>query len=70
MEILGIDLPKRSGCVVANFYGALLDPNTFPEPKTFKPSRFLDDQGCIVNQSVHIGWGVGNYHFNGNLKGY
>ncbi len=57
----GYDIPKTAE-VHANLYGIHMNPETFPEPTKFKPSRFLDDNDKLVNTDMVIPFGVGKIH--------
>ncbi|KAH9936845.1 cytochrome P450 [Epithele typhae] len=45
----GAHVPKGS-TVVANLYSILRDPRKFPEPETFRPERFLSDDGTAAKE--------------------
>ncbi|XP_071486813.1 cytochrome P450 2J6-like [Diadema antillarum] len=57
----GYDVPKGT-VMVANHYAILYDPEVFPNPDTFDPCRFLDEDGYIIKSLVdrtHSQFGVG-----------
>ncbi len=54
----GYNIPKTAE-VHANLYGIHMNPDTFPEPTKFKPSRFLDDNDKLVKTDLVIPFGVG-----------
>jgi len=45
-EVSGYSIPKNTG-VLANLWAAHRDPRDWPEPNTFRPERFLDEDGTI-----------------------
>ena len=36
-----------------------MNPKDFPEPKTYKPSRFIDGDGKLINSDRVIPFGMG-----------
>ena len=48
VQFEGYNIPKGS-LVIANVHAAHFDPDIFPNPKQFDPSRFLDDDGNFKN---------------------
>ncbi|XP_041462577.1 cytochrome P450 2U1-like [Lytechinus variegatus] len=64
----GFDIPKGT-VVIANLYAVLHDPNVFPEPQKFNPSRYLDDQGQLKTSLVERArsqFGIGRRHCVGS----
>ena len=59
MEILGFPIQKENTCIIANYHAAMRDPEVFPEPEKFKPSRFLAEDRSLVNEDLVVAWGVG-----------
>ena len=56
----GYNIPKNV-TIVPFLGGVLRDPNIFPEPKTFKPKRFLKD-GKIDTSLPFIPFGLGKWN--------
>ena len=54
----GYNIPEDAE-IIGNLKGAHMDPQLFPEPEMFKPHRFLDDDGCIINKDKVILFGMG-----------
>ena len=36
-----------------------MDPDVFPEPMEFRPERYLDKEGKVINRDTLIGFGLG-----------
>ena len=54
----GYNIPE--GSVIVPYYGGVLhDPKLYPEPKTFKPKRFLKD-GAIDTSLPFVPFGIGS----------
>ena len=49
--------------ITANLYSSHIDPNDFPEPEKYKPSRFIDEDGKMINSDRVIPFGMGNLIF-------
>ena len=45
--------------VVVNLWSAHMDPNVRPEPEEFRPERFLNDAGEVINRDLMIGFSLG-----------
>ena len=45
--------------VFANLYAAHMDPNVWDKPHEFRPERFLDDEGNVVNKDLMITFSLG-----------
>ena len=54
----GYRIPKDS-VVFFNYETALLDPEAFQEPESFKPERFLDKSGHLLKPNELIPFGIG-----------
>ena len=54
----GYRIPKESA-IFFNYETALLSPDTFEEPETFRPERFLDKSGRLLKQKEMIAFGIG-----------
>ena len=50
---------KAGSCLASNFDSVLMDPELFPEPDRFDPSRFLDSDGKFVGNEKLIPFGIG-----------
>ena len=57
----GYNIPK-SADIFANLYGIHMDPKIFSEPFKFRPSRFLDSDGKLINTGLVIPFGVGTLY--------
>ena len=56
--LAGYYLPK--GCYVwCHLYPTYKDPKNFPEPEKFKPGRFVDADGKLVNTAMSYPMGMG-----------
>ncbi|KAJ3562870.1 hypothetical protein NP233_g9312 [Leucocoprinus birnbaumii] len=51
-------IPKGS-MICANLWLIFHDPDIFPEPNTFKPERFLGDEGARAREILNMVWGLG-----------
>jgi len=45
--------------VIANLYSAHMDPKEWDEPHSFKPNRFLNDQGQVIGKERVISFSLG-----------
>ena len=57
-SLLGYYIPKGT-LLFPNIYSALMDPTYWNEPKSFKPERFLDSKGELVENHAQIPFGTG-----------
>ena len=57
-SLLGFYIPKGT-LLFPNLYSALMDPTYWNEPKSFKPVRFLDSKGELVENHAQITFGMG-----------
>ena len=48
VQFEGYTIPKGAN-IIANLHAVHYNPDTFPNPKQFDPSRFLDDEGNFKN---------------------
>ena len=51
-------IPKDS-VVFGSLYNIMNDPNTFSNPHTFNPDRFLDENGHFVSNDKVVPFGIG-----------
>lgn len=57
-KILGYTIPKSS-FIVSNLYNVLHDPNTWNDPDTFRPERFLTPDGTVEKPEYFIPFSLG-----------
>ncbi len=55
----GYNIPTSNCDVIANLYASHLDPSVFPEPETFRPSRFINEKGEYQRHEAIIPFGLG-----------
>jgi len=65
-EVLGFSVPARS-MVIANILGIHFDPPAWDEPGKFKPERFLDEKGVVINRERMIAFSIGKRACLGEL---
>ena len=53
-------IPKGT-VVFPNLYHVVNDPNVFPNPRNFNPTRFLNNDGQFVRSERMVVFGVGMY---------
>ena len=59
--ILGYRIPKGA-VILGNIWHMLHDSEIWKEPNTFKPERFLDEDGKVDRKAdVMVPFGIGNY---------
>jgi len=44
--------------ICANLWLIFRDPEIFASPDTFKPERFLGDEGVLCREVLNIAWGL------------
>ncbi|XP_035685604.1 cytochrome P450 2U1-like, partial [Branchiostoma floridae] len=49
----GYNIPQE-GSLLVNLWSVHMDPQLFPEPNTFQPERFLDQDGNFVKHEALI----------------
>ena len=55
----GYTIPKGT-TIFGSLYLVLMDPQNFPDPRTFKPERFLNEDGTKTIKSEHlVPFGIG-----------
>ena len=55
----GYNIPADNTNIMANIYGAHMDPRVFPNPEQFRPSRYFNDQGEFVKSDAVIPFSMG-----------
>ncbi len=60
-EIGGYQIPPKCH-VVANLYGAMHDPDVYPEPDVFRPERFLGPDGKIKTSDTFLPFSMGRWN--------
>ncbi|XP_078614462.1 cytochrome P450 2U1-like [Branchiostoma floridae x Branchiostoma japonicum] len=56
----GYNIPYEGCVIVINLWSVHMDPRLFPEPDTFQPNRFLDNDGNFVPRETLIPFGIGH----------
>ena len=56
----GYTIPKGA-IVMPNLFSVAMDPEVFPEPEKFDPTRFLDDDGKVTGQNKIMPFSIGKY---------
>ena len=59
----GYDIPRDNTIILANMYSCHMNPIDFPEPEIYRPSRFIDDNGKLVNTEKIIPFGMGSVFY-------
>ncbi|KAI8510973.1 hypothetical protein Bbelb_118890 [Branchiostoma belcheri] len=54
----GFDIPANT-LVIPNLWSAMMDPALTPDPETFNPDRFLDEEGSLVRPECFIPFSLG-----------
>ncbi|XP_078573745.1 cytochrome P450 2U1-like [Branchiostoma floridae x Branchiostoma japonicum] len=54
----GYNIPKEA-IIMANLWSVHMDPKLFPEPNTFRPERFLDQDGNFVKHEALVPFSMG-----------
>ncbi|OWF47676.1 Cytochrome P450 2J6 [Mizuhopecten yessoensis] len=54
----GFVIPENA-MIIANLDSVLGDPKVFPKPETFDPTRFLDEDGTVLNDNQMIAFSIG-----------
>ncbi|XP_078618887.1 cytochrome P450 2J4-like [Branchiostoma floridae x Branchiostoma japonicum] len=55
----GYNIPQE-GSLLVNLWSVHMDPQLFPEPNTFQPERFLDQDGNFVKHEALIPFSMGH----------
>ncbi|XP_078602690.1 cytochrome P450 2D4-like [Branchiostoma floridae x Branchiostoma japonicum] len=55
----GYNIPQEAGIMV-NLWSVHMDPQLFPEPNTFQPERFLDQDGNFVKHEAIMPFSTGH----------
>lgn len=58
VHFMGYFIPKGT-TVMSNLNSVHRDPNLWPDPEAFKPDRFLDENGKVVNREKMIPFSTG-----------
>jgi cytochrome P450 len=45
--------------MLSNYYSANMDDSVWPDPEEFKPERFLNASGEIINAEKIMSFGIG-----------
>ena len=54
--------------IIPNLYAVHHDPDVFPDPDLFDPSRFLDDKGQVTGKDRIIPFGLGMNYYIWNVE--
>lgn len=57
-QLAGYAIPKDT-MVVTSLYSYHSDPDVFPEPRAFRPERFLDADGKLLKKDLTLPFGAG-----------
>lgn len=63
LEFRGYTIPKGT-VVLPNLWSVHRDPALWEDPDTFKPERFLDDEGKLLRKEFYIPFGIGTPAFS------
>ena len=55
------NFPAENTNIMANIYGAHMDPRVFPNPEEFRPSRFFNDKGEYIKSDAVIPFSMGKF---------
>jgi len=58
----GFDIPANT-FVIPNLWSAMMDPSVAPDPETFNPDRFLDEDGTLVRPEWFIPFSLGDFFY-------
>ncbi|CAH1273406.1 CYP2U1 [Branchiostoma lanceolatum] len=56
--LYGYDIPAGT-YIIPSLWSAMMDPEVTPEPETFRPERFLDDEGKVVKPEWFLPFSTG-----------
>ena len=57
-EYKGFNIPKDA-LLIPNLYSVYFDGTIFPDPHTFKPERFLNEEGNLQNTEKVLAFSLG-----------
>jgi cytochrome P450 len=65
-EVSGYFIPAKS-MVFANLYAVHMNPDVWSDPESFRPERFLDENGKVIGKDRVIPFGLGRRSCLGEL---
>jgi len=57
-DVCGLQIPEKA-TVLVNMHSVHMDPDVWTKPEEFKPERFLNDEGVIINKENVIPFSLG-----------
>ncbi|KAF7796940.1 hypothetical protein EIP86_008126 [Pleurotus ostreatoroseus] len=52
-------LIPKGATIIGNHWGIRLDPDAYPDPESFKPDRWLNEQGTLRDDMTYFNYGFG-----------
>eukprot|EP00058_Branchiostoma_floridae_P017178 XP_002602666.1 hypothetical protein BRAFLDRAFT_72966 [Branchiostoma floridae] len=63
----GYNIPQEA-IIMANLWSVHMDPKLFPEPNTFQPERFLDQDGNFVKHEALVPFSMGAWNIFNDFR--
>ena len=58
--IQGFNIPKGT-TIISNLWAVNHDPNLWKDPEEFRPERFLNEEGAVIQPAYLIPFGTGQF---------